>query len=352
MKKFIIIFFFFPFFLSAQIDTTTASLVNWMTIEQADKEFQKVQKPFLIDVYTDWCSWCKHMLKTTYSNPNIAAYINTNFYPVQINAETRDTLTFRGKKYESVLVGQRRGKDVYNNTLASALLNNKMSYPTTVFISRDSKLTLPVPSYMNTSQIEPILVYFVEDLHRFIEPNQYRIAHMFAYPKAFSDEIKALKPEEKPDTNGNPNWLSINDAIEKSKTTPKKFILFSNYSNCHSCNVMKKVTFSDSVISSTINENFYLSEFDVFTSETIYANGKEYKSMGERQPNAFAMEIFKGQFSFPSVVFFDDNFSQIGIISGYMNAKSLEPLIHFILEDKYQTEKYEDYLKTFKSQIK
>ena len=36
---------------------------------------------------------------STFKDPNVAAYLNTNFYPVKLNAETRDTITFNGKTY-------------------------------------------------------------------------------------------------------------------------------------------------------------------------------------------------------------------------------------------------------------
>ena len=49
-----------------------------------------------IDVYTDWCGWCKHMMKTTFANKGIANYINTQYIPVRFDAETLDTITFRG----------------------------------------------------------------------------------------------------------------------------------------------------------------------------------------------------------------------------------------------------------------
>ena len=68
------------------------SLVKWMTFKEAFEANKKTPKPFLIDVYTDWCGWCKRMMATTYSNPAIAAYVNQNFYPVKFNAETKDSI--------------------------------------------------------------------------------------------------------------------------------------------------------------------------------------------------------------------------------------------------------------------
>src|SRR5689334_10683298 len=77
-----------------------SGLVNWLTFKEAQEKNKTVQKPFLIDFYTDWCGWCKHMMKTTYSNEGLAAYINANFYPVKFDAETKDTIEYNGKVYK------------------------------------------------------------------------------------------------------------------------------------------------------------------------------------------------------------------------------------------------------------
>ena len=52
-----------------------------------------------MDVYTDWCGWCKRMDATTFENPAIAKYMSENFYCVKFNAESQKEVTFKGQKY-------------------------------------------------------------------------------------------------------------------------------------------------------------------------------------------------------------------------------------------------------------
>src|SRR5688572_2747263 len=80
--------------------TKEEGLVKWLSFKEAQEKNKEVKKPFIIDLYTDWCGWCKHMMRTTYSNEGLANYINTYFYPVKFDAETKDTIEYNGKIYK------------------------------------------------------------------------------------------------------------------------------------------------------------------------------------------------------------------------------------------------------------
>ena len=61
--------------------------IKWLTIEQAYALNQKEPRKMVIDVYTDWCGWCKVMDRETFSKPAIAEFVNKNYYAVKLNAE-------------------------------------------------------------------------------------------------------------------------------------------------------------------------------------------------------------------------------------------------------------------------
>ncbi|NLA23335.1 MAG: DUF255 domain-containing protein, partial [Bacteroidales bacterium] len=56
------------------ISTETES-INWLSIEQAEELHKAQPKTIFIDMYTDWCGWCKRLDQTTFSNPAIIRYI-------------------------------------------------------------------------------------------------------------------------------------------------------------------------------------------------------------------------------------------------------------------------------------
>ncbi len=175
---------------------------------------------------------------------------------------------------------------------------------------------------------------------------------MFTYPKNFKEQISKLKPEQKPDTNGKPNWTSFQKAFNDAKTQKRKYILFAHVSWCYSCKVMKKITFSNSIIADEINKNFYLIDFDAATEDTIKINGKKYVSLGKGQPNQLAMQLFQQNFYFPSIIILDENFSELTVIRGYLTPENLEPILSYFSSNAWKTITYENFLKDFTPKIK
>ena len=69
--------------------------------------------------------------------------------------------------------GGRRGV----HELAAALTNNKLSYPTTVFMDEELKIIQPVAGYLNARQMEPILKYIGNGHYRTTTWDNYQKKH-------------------------------------------------------------------------------------------------------------------------------------------------------------------------------
>ena len=61
--------------------------VNWLKIEEAVALNKQNPKPFLIDVYTDWCGWCKRLDATTLKDKAVGDFFNENFINVHMEME-------------------------------------------------------------------------------------------------------------------------------------------------------------------------------------------------------------------------------------------------------------------------
>jgi len=138
-----------------------AQEVNWLSFEEAMKLNDESPRQILIDVYTDWCGWCKKMDKDTYSNAVIATYINTHFYAVKLNGEHKKDIKFNNHTFKF-----KKEKNTKYHELAAALMDGKLSYPTTLFMDENKVLLNRIPGYISTVEMEKVLAYFNEKKYK------------------------------------------------------------------------------------------------------------------------------------------------------------------------------------------
>ena len=117
---------------------------------------------FRVDVYTDWCGWCKQMDKKTFGDPVVAAYVREHFYAVKLDAEMRRDLTYDGHRFFFDTTLGRRGA----HTLAYALLEGRMSYPSIVYLDEYRDRISISPGFKTADK-------YIKEL-RFIEGGHYR----------------------------------------------------------------------------------------------------------------------------------------------------------------------------------
>lgn len=136
--------------------------VEWLTWDEATElaRTEKNPKKIFIDVYTDWCGWCKKMDKDTFQNPEVAAYMTSNFYMVKMDGEGKDPIDYNGKTFKFVP----SGKKGYHE-LAAALMQGRMSYPTVVFLDEKLNMLSPVPGYQKPEPFLNIARYFGENIY-------------------------------------------------------------------------------------------------------------------------------------------------------------------------------------------
>jgi len=159
---FLILPLYLASFLSARGQDTTVT-VKWYTFQEAIALNKANPKKFIIDVYTDWCHYCKLMDQNTFSDPTVAKYLNEHYYPVKFNAEGKDTITFADRKFVNQNTGNRSPHE-----FAVALLQGRLSYPSIAFMNEQNQMMTVVPGYRTADQISPILVFLAEDYFKTI----------------------------------------------------------------------------------------------------------------------------------------------------------------------------------------
>lgn len=118
--------------------------VRWRAWDAGLREAGKSQRPVLVDVYTDWCGWCKRMDRDVYSRPEIRDYLSSRFVTIRLNAESNDAARYEGRAWTS-------------RSLASRF--QVSGYPTTIFLRANGEHLANLPGYIEADRFLTLLRY-------------------------------------------------------------------------------------------------------------------------------------------------------------------------------------------------
>ena len=78
----------------------------WGWCREAFETSRSLDRPVLVDVGAVWCHWCHVMDETTYSDPEVAAFINEHFVPIKVDRDERPDVDRRLQEMAQLISGQ------------------------------------------------------------------------------------------------------------------------------------------------------------------------------------------------------------------------------------------------------
>jgi thioredoxin-related protein len=139
--------FFLPLpILFAQTNEELESL-RWYQWTEGVVATQASGKYMLVDVYTDWCGWCKKMDRTVYGHPRVQQLLAANFIPIKLNAESTNLIT--------------NGTNQYTEQEWAKMLG-VTSYPTILVYNKQFQLVSRFSGYKEPERFIRYLKYICE----------------------------------------------------------------------------------------------------------------------------------------------------------------------------------------------
>jgi thioredoxin-related protein len=162
----------------------SAQGINWISFEEAVEAQKVTPKKIFVDAYTIWCGPCKLLDKNTFSNPDLVAYMNENYYAVKFNAEGNETINFKDKTYTNPGFNpESKGR---NSVHELALFFGVRAYPTMLFLDEQTNFITPLTGYRTPNQLELYLKMFKNDDYKNLKTQQ----EFDAYSSSFKFEFK------------------------------------------------------------------------------------------------------------------------------------------------------------------
>ena len=141
------------FLVIAAVFTLNGLVYSQLSFNDALAKAKTENKKIIIDIYTDWCGWCKKMDAEVYNKDKVKKITKKSFVLVKLDAESLNELTYTGKQYTE-------------QDLASYF--EATGYPTTVFLEPDGKVIefkydkvkmKNIPGYIGAGDFRKILKF-------------------------------------------------------------------------------------------------------------------------------------------------------------------------------------------------
>jgi len=159
-------------FISSFFTGNSQNNINWISWDTMIKQSASysVKKKVFIDLYTNWCGWCKRMDATTFSDPVIVNYIKNNYYTVKFDGETQDTIVFNNHNFYNSDPSFKksnpnsRGKAHW---FAHSILDGKLSYPSYVLLDENLIRLMVYQGYKQVDEMLGILLFFGNNQYKY-----------------------------------------------------------------------------------------------------------------------------------------------------------------------------------------
>jgi len=125
--------------------------IQWHSYNEGITLAKAQNKKLLIDVYTDWCGWCKKMDSDVYANENIRRIVTSDFIAVKLNAESSRNVTVGTDQLDEASLARAMGVT---------------GYPTTVFLESGAGPITKISGYMEAKEFATVLRFIGEDHYK------------------------------------------------------------------------------------------------------------------------------------------------------------------------------------------
>jgi len=128
------------------------SAPTWKSFEEASEEAKAEEQVLMVDVYADWCGWCRRLEREVYADEEVQDYLDANFATTRLDFDNaEDSVSFEGDSFTMQQM---------------AHLLGAQGVPTVAFLTSSGQYITHVPGFVERDDFLNVL--------RFVSTGAYR----------------------------------------------------------------------------------------------------------------------------------------------------------------------------------
>lgn len=155
MKNILLFSIFFYFGMSPV--TAQKDKINWQTWSELEASLKKEPKPVFLFFEADWCAYCKKIKREVFTKKEIIAKLNSAYYSVKMNVESRDTIYFDGMTFTNEQSKTQRSGVHQLPLLLASREGKAFSLPATLLLDKSFNVQQRVFEYYTSSRLLELL---------------------------------------------------------------------------------------------------------------------------------------------------------------------------------------------------
>jgi thioredoxin-related protein len=124
--------------------------IDWKSFEAVENDVKENPRMIFIEVYTDWCKWCKKLDNEVLTDSTIIGLLNENYYALRLNGEEKKSIRFFNQEFRYHPITK-------THELARALLGEDLSYPAIVILNTSYEIEKIIGGFQTKEELTTIL---------------------------------------------------------------------------------------------------------------------------------------------------------------------------------------------------